>query len=148
MSSFFSFLIVYLLGGISFLPLVLGLAFLHAYLTFPVVDPEQDGHDDAVSKTEDEKLVRRPTNSADVAAGYFAVTREFVPGGVNGKPPERTSPAGSAQPANDSPSVYQTMYRSLFDRRSSTASTDSRAKKTSRRAQNEFFVVLRSVLSE
>jgi hypothetical protein len=73
------------------------------------------------------------------------VTRDFVPGGVNGKPPERTSPVGNTQPANDSPSVYQTMYRSLFDRRSGAASTDSGAKKTGRRARNEFFVVLRSV---
>ncbi|RPB01431.1 hypothetical protein L873DRAFT_1734807 [Choiromyces venosus 120613-1] len=149
MSSFLSFLIAYLLGGITLLPLLLGLPLLYAYLTFPIAALDEpvpelklDTDDDRVFKTDDEKLVKRLNNSADVAAGYFAVTREFVPGGVNGKPPERTSPAGNTQPVSETPSVYQTMYRSLFERKGSPASADA-AKKAGRRARNEFFVVLR-----
>ncbi|KAG0123470.1 hypothetical protein HOY82DRAFT_574946 [Tuber indicum] len=149
MSSFLSFLLAYLLGGITFLPLFLALLFLFAYLTFPIVPLDEpvpqlklDTDDDNLFKTDDEKLVKRLNNSADVAAGYFAVTREFVPGGVNGKPPERTSPTGNTQPVSESPSVYQTMYRSLFERKGSPATTDA-TKKAGRRARNEFFVVLR-----
>lgn len=151
MSSFLSFLIAYLLGGITLLPLLLGLLFLYAYLAFPIAALDEpvpelklDADDDKVFRTDDEKLVKRLNNSADVAAGYFAVTREFVPGGVNGKPPERTSPAGNTQPVSESPSVYQTMYRSLFERKGSPATADA-AKKAGRRARNEFFVVLRWV---
>ncbi|CUS07563.1 unnamed protein product, partial [Tuber aestivum] len=149
MSSFLSFLIAYLLGGITLLPLLLGLLFLYAYLTFPIAalgepvpELKLETDDNRIFKTDDEKLVKRLNSSADVADGYFAVTREFVPGGVNGKPPERTSPAGNTHPVSESPSVYQTMYRSLFERKGSPATADA-AKKAGRRARNEFFVVLR-----
>ncbi|KAH0607461.1 uncharacterized protein H6S33_002495 [Morchella sextelata] len=102
------------------------------------------GDEDKTLKIDDEKLSRRSTASADVAAGYFAVTREFVPGGVNGKPPERTSPAGKSIPVNDSPSVVQSMYSRFFDRRASTATADPNGvDKKVRRARNEFYVVLR-----
>lgn len=100
--------------------------------------------------TDYEKLVRRLANSVDIAAGCFLVTRKFVPGGINGKPPERASPAGSTSsttPPSSSPSVYQSMYRSLFDRKSSFGLVPdpgpSGQKGRARRALNEFFVVLR-----
>ena len=35
--------------------------------------------------------------------------------GINAKPIERATPIGSAAVASPSPSVYQTMYRSIFD---------------------------------
>ena len=211
MSSIAAFLLVYVLGGLTFLPAVAGLFFLHAYLTFPeakrhLADPSLAGDDDRgtstsiaggcgsgtgsgsssssssspgsgggsgsggnggagagaggnsisggssgssdVLGTDYEKLVRRLANSVDIAAGCFLVTREFVPGGINGKPPERASPAGStlATPPSSSPSVYQSMYRSLFDRKSSFGVPDpgpSGQKGRARRALNEFFVVLR-----
>ena len=209
MSSITAFLFVYVLGGLTFLPAVAGLFFLHAYLTFPEakrhpVDPLLAGDDDRgtstsiaggcgsggsgsssgssnsnsgsgggsgsggsggtgagsnsivggssgsgdVLGTDYEKLVRRLANSVDIAAGCFLVTREFVPGGINGRPPERASPAGSASatPPPSSPSVYQSMYRSLFDRKSSIGVPDSGPsgqKGRARRALNEFFVVLR-----
>lgn len=151
MLSLSALLAAYVLGGLTFLPLVLLLLFAHAYFTFPerILDPPapplQLAEDDSsvFKNTRDEKLVRRLTNSVDAAAGYFLVTREFVPGGVNGKPPERSSPAGSAAPS-DSPSVYQTMYRSIFDRKStpSNAGTDS-PKPRPKQARNQFYVVLR-----
>ena len=79
----------------------------------------------------------------DVAEGYFAVCREYVPGGVNGKPPERTTPAGEVV-IGESPSVYQSMYRSLFDRKQlSTLEGSKGSGKTTKRARNVFYVVLR-----
>ena len=78
-----------------------------------------------------------------MAAGYFAVCREYVPGGVNGKPPERTTPAGAVI-ATESPSVYQSMYRSLFDRKQSPSLDGGKGNgKLVKKARNVFFVVLR-----
>lgn len=88
--------------------------------------------------------LKRRTHVPDVAAGYFAVCREYVPGGINGKPPERTTPAGSVI-ATESPSVYQSMYRSIFDRNKSFTPTLDGANGKSKRARNIFYVVLRYV---
>ncbi len=154
-----AFLTVYLLGGITFLPSLLILVLVHAYLTFPVYDspsnsdglfpnslcdPQDDGQSlrsrsSATSLAE--KFHRR--HEPDVAAGYFAVCREYVPGGVNGKPPERTTPAGAIV-TTESPSVYQSMYRSIFDRRQGPSLDSGKGNgKTTKRARNVFFVVLR-----
>lgn len=161
-SSFTTLLAVYVLGGLTFVPLIALLLLLLAYYTFPEAvrrePPEpslQRPLEEDVFKTDDEKLVRRLTNSVDVAAGYFLVTREWVPSGINGRPPERASPvAGNAAPQpttnqNNSPSVYQSMYRSLFDRKSSIGAADvaNNLKPKGKRPTNEFFVVLRYALS-
>ncbi|MCJ1407291.1 Tabersonine 6,7-epoxidase isoform 2 [Ptychographa xylographoides] len=154
MGSLNVFLLVYLLGGLTFLPLLLGLVLLHAYLTFPYrpselhrsttsVDPIPNLKDDdksfqsgaAASATQFQR-----GHEPDVAEGYFAVCREYVPGGVNGKPPERTTPAGEVI-VEESPSVYQSMYRSLFDRKQ-TPTLDVNGK-TPKKARNVFYVVLR-----
>lgn len=149
-----SFVFIYTLGGLTFLPLLLGLVLLHAHLTFPTRptnlppasdDLRQPGDDDILQSGAgglDEKF-RSRGRDADVAAGYFAVCREYVPGGVNGKPPERTTPAGAVVAA-ESPSVYQSMYRSIFDR--AKAPTIDPGKGV-RRARNVFFVVLRYATS-
>ncbi|KAI2725771.1 hypothetical protein DTO006G1_2285 [Penicillium roqueforti] len=157
MGSLASFLFVYALGGITFIPLVLSLFLLYAYLTLPPApqppqpcekapDPVRQPTDDdfsLMSGTDQlaEKFHR--THESDVAAGYFAVCREYVPGGVNGKPPERTTPAGEVVAA-ESPSVYQTMYRSLFDRKQAPSIDPAKANgKTTKRARNVFYIVLR-----
>lgn len=83
------------------------------------------------------------THESDVAAGYFAVCREYVPGGVNGKPPERMTPAGEVIAA-ESPSVYQTMYRSLFDRKQAPSIEPAKNNgKNVKKARNVFYIVLR-----
>ncbi|KAL8807378.1 MAG: hypothetical protein Q9182_000717 [Xanthomendoza sp. 2 TL-2023] len=151
-------LCTYLLGGVTFLPLLVGLVLLHAHLTFPNVAqpipsiPDQaellkDSKDDGKNARHlaglEEKFQRG--HEPDVAAGYFAVCREYVPGGVNGKPPERTTPAGAVV-TPESPSVYQSMYRSIFDRKQAPALDAVKGKgnvKPTRRARNVFFVVLR-----
>lgn len=157
MGSLSSFLFVYALGGITFIPLVLSLVLLYAYLTLPsashphpscekATDPIRlPTDDDFGPKSGTDQLAEKfhRTHESDVAAGYFAVCREYVPGGVNGKPPERTTPAGEVVAA-ESPSVYQTMYRSLFDRKQAPSIEPNKANgKTVKRARNVFYIVLR-----
>ena len=80
-----------------------------------------------------------------MAAGYFAVCREYVPGGVNGKPPERTTPAGEVI-APESPSVYQSMYRSIFDRQQKPTIEPAKANgRPAKKTNIVFFVVLRYI---
>lgn len=154
-----TFIATYVLGGLTFLPIVFFLVLLHAYLTFPLrgsastasepsSNPLQDLKDDGrniksgASATDlAEKFHRR--HEPDVAAGYFAVCREYVPGGINGKPPERTTPAGAVV-TTESPSVYQSMYRSIFDRKQGPSLDPGKGNgKTVKKARNVFFVVLR-----
>ncbi|MCJ1332982.1 hypothetical protein MMC10_009676 [Thelotrema lepadinum] len=158
MSSLFTYLCIYAFGGLTFLPLTIGLLLLHAHFTLPRVISTStksssapgdvgDDSDDGINITSGAAAAAKRLqwdNEKDVAEGYFAVCREYVPGGVKGKPPVRTTPAGSAI-AEQSPSVYQSMYRSLFERKqaSSLDSSKSEGAKTLRRARNVFYVVLR-----
>ncbi|KAI4210254.1 MAG: hypothetical protein LQ351_006853 [Letrouitia transgressa] len=159
MGAFFTLLFVYVLGGITFLPLVIGLILLHAYLWFPravdttgpsaeplslLPDPKEDGQDlGSVTGLSDFGGAFVRDREPDVAAGYFAVCREYVPGGVNGKPPERVTPV-AAVAATESPSVYQSMYKSIFDRsQSPTIEPRKGSGRSPRRARNVFYVVLR-----
>ncbi|KAL8975206.1 MAG: hypothetical protein Q9197_000557 [Variospora fuerteventurae] len=150
---------VYVLGGLTFVPCLVALVLVHAYLTFPTVLEAPSSLEDGSDSLSDEKDDGRHLKSAaarlslgekfhrghepDVAAGYFAVCREYVPGGVNGKPPERTTPAGAVV-ETESPSVYQSMYRSIFDRKQGpTLDAGKGNVKPTKRARNVFFVVLR-----
>lgn len=157
MGTFVEFLIIYFIGGLTLLPLVISVILLHAYFTFP-----RRSIKTGVQATSEE-LLRRPGDDdnslksgtaaladkfqrgrePDVAAGYFAVCREYVPGGINGKPPERTTPAGGVVAA-ESPSVYQSMYRSIFDRKQGPSLDGGKGNgKNVKKARNVFFVVLR-----
>jgi hypothetical protein len=155
-----SFLFAYFLGGITFLPLVVGVVFAHAYLVFPYhedgnSDPNlaandlvQPGDDlDALKAAKQDAKTKATTShhESDVAAGYFAVCREYTPMGINAKPIERSTPVGSATVASPSPSVYQTMYRSIFDRKSGPGPLENNGggSQRPRRAGNVFYVVLR-----
>lgn len=166
MGSFGSFLFVYFLGGLTFLPLVLSLVLLFVYLTLPQASALSEEHqkcrpqqargqsrDPLRRSTDDQDSLKsgtdalaeefQRTHESDVAAGYFAVCREYVPGGVNGKPPERTTPAGEVVTA-ESPSVYQAMYRSLFDRKQAPSIEPTKGNvKGGKRARNVFYIVLR-----
>ncbi|KIW63467.1 hypothetical protein PV04_10303 [Phialophora macrospora] len=160
MASLQWFLFVYVLGGLTFLPLLAILVLAHAYYTLP---PPRDGSESAqldddpaqlVHPEDDKVAFKTATDSlaeqfhrkhdTDVAAGYFAVCREYVPGGVLTKPPDKITPAGEVV-AQESPSVYQSMYRSIFDRSQKPTiepnkdNTGKGAKKTN----NVFYVVLR-----
>ncbi|PGH09493.1 hypothetical protein GX51_00598 [Blastomyces parvus] len=158
MGSFSGYVIVYVLGGVTFIPLVLSLILLHAHLTFPKLSkpgkPDEDPGADSIRHPSDDQFSLKTgtdvlaekfqrAHESDVAAGYFAVCREYVPGGVNGKPPERTTPAGEVVVA-ESPSVYQSMYRSIFDRKQAPTIDPAKGNgKNTKKARNVFFVILR-----
>lgn len=158
-----AFLSAYLLGGITFLPLLAIALFVHAYITSPY-RPDADA---SQTSSSDDDLVQpgdhlEPLKAAqrdgtkprivhhepDVAAGYFAVCREYTPMGINAKPIERSTPVGSATVAAPSPSVYQTMYRSIFDRKQTPGPLDSKngGSQRPKKAGNVFYVVLRYAL--
>ncbi|PHH64081.1 hypothetical protein CDD81_5074 [Ophiocordyceps australis] len=157
MGSWTALLVAYVVGGITFVPLVLVTVLLHGYFSFPRRD-DVDGSDDILQPGDDAEPLQAAKKAAadsktraardldlDVAAGYFAVCREYTPMGINAKPIERSTPMGSTTVAAPSPSVYQTMYRSIFDRKSvagpleNTSGLSQRPKK----AGNVFYVVLR-----
>lgn len=171
-----SLLVAYLLGGITFIPLVILAIFVHAHYTFPhrhddaqsteyskakqtISNDEddiiQDGDDivplDTVKKASPQELAAAFKNTnqdiGDVAAGFFAVCREYTPMGINAKPIERSTPVGSTTVASPSPSVYQTMYRSIFDRKAAPAGPmeSNSMSQRPKRAGNVFYIVLRYV---
>ncbi|KAK4040695.1 hypothetical protein C8A01DRAFT_35253 [Parachaetomium inaequale] len=158
--SWSTFLSAYLLGGITFLPLVVVVVLAHAHISFPYrqdADPSQTpaSDDDLVQPGDDieplkaaQKDGTKPRavhHEQDVAAGYFAVCREYTPMGINAKPIERSTPVGSATVAAPSPSVYQTMYRSIFDRKQAPGPLDNKngGSQRPKKAGNVFYVVLR-----
>lgn len=152
------FLFVYVLGGLTFIPLLLGLAFWLGSKNAPFQDDtireppynpsglKRPDDDDPVLKTATDNLEEkfRRKHDSDVAAGYFAVIREYVVGGVNGKPPDKLSPAGEVV-ATESPSVYQSMYRSIFDRSQKPTIEPNKdvTGKSTKKANNVFYVILR-----
>ncbi|KAK0372830.1 hypothetical protein CLIM01_09817 [Colletotrichum limetticola] len=172
MGGWTGFLITYLLGGLTFLPLVILTAFAHAYFTLPyrqdadtnrdpvvdtataapgsIVQPGDDltaleavkaaAKDDATAAA-----TKRSAQDNDVAAGYFAVCREYTPMGINAKPIERSTPTGPTTVAAPSQSVYQTMYKSIFERKPTPGPLDNRNGLSQRpkNAGNVFYVVLR-----
>lgn len=155
----------YLVGGLTLIPAVLALAW---FLGTTPVDIERIGddqhgveghcesHGSANEKDKDNEglgvgldesilgKLKGKTHVPDVCAGYFAVCREYVPGGVNGKAPDRTTPAGAVV-SMESPSVYQSMYRSIFDRNKTTSPSIEAPNVWSKKARNVFYVVLRYV---
>ncbi|ROW07130.1 hypothetical protein VPNG_07377 [Cytospora leucostoma] len=164
MGSWSAFLLTYLFGGVTFLPLVIIVILLHAHLTFPYREDARHRSDDAAeddivqpgddlaplkAAQKDLKENTKPRAASqheiETAAGYFAVCREYKPMGINAKPIERSTPVGSTTIAAPSQSVYQAMYRSLFDRKQQPGPLDN-GKSISHRpkkAGNVFYVVLR-----
>lgn len=154
-------LIAYFLGGITFLPLLVIAILVHAHYTFPYRPDVDDDSIDAkyheiVDKDDDttaldaeaakEKKKKGVMDSSDVAAGFFAVCREYTPMGINAKPIERSTPVGSTTVAAPSQSVYQTMYKSIFDRKQAppNGQTDYATKsQRPKKAGNVFYIVLR-----
>lgn len=148
MAGFLVLCAVYTIGGLTFIPLLLLAVFIHGFFFLPHPEPRRptlDGASPSFSSAAlKDKLLAKP-HEPDVTAGYFAVCREYVPGGVNGKPPERTTPAGETIAA-ESPSVYQSMYRSIFDR-NKTQNPSIESGKAVKKARNVFYVVLRFVIT-
>ncbi|PON22690.1 hypothetical protein TGAM01_v208376 [Trichoderma gamsii] len=161
MAAWTTILVAYLIGGITFIPLLLASVLLFGYYNLPYrrvlgipYDPDEGdivhpGDDtaalDEAKRQRNNSDSKRSNTDIDVAAGYFAVCREYVPMGINAKPVERSTPIGSATVTPPSPSVYQTMYRSIFDRKAAASPMDnsSSASQRPKKAGNVFYVVLR-----
>lgn len=162
MGSWSGFLFAYFLGGVTFLPLVVLVVLFHAHYTFPTrhdVGPPSDDKDNIVQPGDDlaalddakkDDAKTKPNPHLDVASGYFAVCREYTPMGINAKPIERSTPVGSTTVAAPSPSVYQTMYRSIFDRKGANSpgaaagsGENNSMSQRPKNAGNVFYVVLR-----
>ncbi|CAK7223087.1 hypothetical protein SBRCBS47491_005082 [Sporothrix bragantina] len=195
MASFTTFLLVYLFGGLTFLPLLLAAA-IYAW-TGPVSPDSQTDSDNSTltdatkdnsgrgPKAKDKykyggivlpgddvktlETVRRELSQeqsggstggsigakkhkhrqdpADdfATAGYFAVHRKYVAMGGNLRPIERGSSVGSAEVAPPSPSVYQTFFRSMLNKKSGqeTVEVSNAASPRPKNAHNMFYVVLR-----
>lgn len=152
--TFTTFLIVYFIGGLTVLPLLAISLLVFSYFAFskPAKQYENDARTTSLDLTDgtsegdgvDEKS-QAYQSEPEIAAAYFAVCREYVPGGINGKPPERSTPAGEVLIA-ESPSVYQSMYRSIFERGKAqipTIEADKKDGKAVKKARNVFFAVLR-----
>lgn len=147
-----SLLIAYVLGGLTLLPALALLAYHTLTIPYPGeasrTAPNADNEE--LAKEDGEGLppeVQLRARDSEAASGYFAVTREYVPGGISGKPLDKPTASNGAS-AGESPSVYQSMYRSIFERNRQTApSMDANRGnvKANRRPRNVFFVVLRFV---
>jgi hypothetical protein len=151
MSILITLLTVYILGGITLLPLLLLVAL--PFLSKPVtgnLTKREDGtgqmgveHDTSASRggLPAQAILQEP----DVAAGYFTVCREYNLAGAKLGIQEKKT-LWNAENSSDPPSVYQTMYRNLFDRnKAQPAPKDGHhtPPKPPRRAPNSFFIVLR-----
>lgn len=166
MASWTALLVAYLVGGVTFIPLAVVAVLAVGFYALPergaanaaqadpvddIVLPGDDTTDlDAAKKAAKDGAKPRANNDLDVAAGYFAVCREYTPMGINAKPIERSTPVGSTTVASPSPSVYQTMYRSIFERKPTPGPLDNSPNNTSvsqrpKKAGNVFYVVLRLV---
>ncbi|KAI8962637.1 hypothetical protein F5Y11DRAFT_182993 [Daldinia sp. FL1419] len=154
--SWTGFLLTYLFGGVTFIPLAIAVVLLHAHFVFPIRDEDtkDDESDNIVQPGDDTTALReaqkeesklRLLAESDTAAGYFAVCREYTPMGINAKPIERSTPVGSTTVAPPSQSVYQSMYRSIFDRKQTPGPLDDNKGVSLRpkKAGNVFYVVLR-----
>jgi hypothetical protein len=148
-------LIGYIFGGLTFLPLLAWALWTletrdanynqdEATPTVPDKEAEAELKEWGAGLGEDLLRELKAKHVPDVASGYFAIAREYVPGGVNGKPPAVTTPATGAVTAMESPSVYQSMYRSIFDRNKPASPTFSPSQGKNKKTRNVFYIVLRS----
>nr|QOE88724.1 PH domain-containing protein [Phyllosticta citriasiana] len=160
MASFMTYLLVYLAGGLTFVPLCLLTILAYAAITCPQKDSSEEGEhrrqDPLVTSSRDSNItgdtlrtnvspnLKSPDDEFRVAAGYFVVCREYAPEFIHAKINERNAPVSSGQ-GSESPSVYQSMYRSIFDRnKAPNPSTDTtRGTKSTKRTRNLFYAVLR-----
>ncbi|KAK8154980.1 putative integral membrane protein conserved region-domain-containing protein [Phyllosticta citrichinensis] len=161
MAPFMIYLLVYLAGGLTLVPLCLLIVLAYAAITCPRKELSEEAkdrkQDSSASSTHDSTVtgdtaptsaspanLKCPDDEFRAAAGYFVVCREYTPESINAKSNERNAPVGSGL-GSESPSVYQSMYRSIFDRnKAPNPSTDaSRGTKPPKRVRNLFYAVLR-----
>ena len=124
-----SLLSAYLLGGVTFLPLLLLAIVATIWFTSPQVSvqdksPERDDTSGEKVDAKSKDAVQEDTSSPDGAAhATFAVLRSYnfqtALSALGSKPNSAANGAADGAgegTAQESMSVYQTMYRSVFDR--------------------------------
>ncbi|RKF72950.1 putative PH domain-containing protein [Golovinomyces cichoracearum] len=157
MGSLYGYLLMYMIGCFSFPLFLIATLFIHAYLVLPshkcavhrqfkesLTLPSDDV--DLINrsrKSVDEKLQSRDCDDSEVAAGYFAVSRDYIPGGINGRPPERITPMGSTPVSAPIQNVYKSVYRSIFERKPAGILTEKSSSKPQKKGNNVFYIVLR-----
>lgn len=137
-SSIVTFAAIYVLGVLTGFSFLLFLIYFYtsaqhekaACKEVPTKEEDRELHIDE-SKT---SALLNASRDGDVAAGYFAVCREYVPGGVSATPSSRKI-AGQ-----ESASVYQNLYRNMLKKSETFQEPGTPIK----RAANVFFVVMRS----
>jgi hypothetical protein len=166
--SFTTLLSAYLLGGVTFLPLLLIAIIATAWFTFPQVpggDPPQtkDGRAEESIEVKSKDAGLEDSISAEGAANAtFAVLRSYnfqtatsALGTKSGSASNSAADAAGEGAAQESMSVYQSMYRSVFDRSKTAlnrnplteedeASSGAQARiRAAASARNVFHIVLR-----
>jgi len=131
-----TFIVTYLVGGLTFLPLLLALVLVPAWLWLPLVQKVDVSKGDVHAvlgeeeRAETEKLLKaqeeKYTGTAEGAASaMFAVLRTYHFAAATAALNARSGGSGTAGPngalngsveMGSSESVYQSMYRSVFDR--------------------------------
>ena len=131
--SFSTLLYIYLLGGFTFVPLVLAVVLIPAWLSLPKVEDgggskAKDGakKDQVDDKTRENLLAEHEEKYDGAASGTFAVLRSYdfqaANTALNARSSSNTGQGGvgasdgTVESGNNSESVYQSMYRSVFDR--------------------------------
>ena len=151
-------LLTYLIGGFTLLPTLIIAFCIYSYYVLPHSPIENDQLKNYLGQKSDGKKgyelitdqnaeVKCPSQGYDPVAAYFTVCREYFPGGVNHRSSERTTIAGSTT-SNESLNVYQSMYRSIFDRNKSQVPIidgSPAAGKPNKKVRNVFLIILRYV---
>ena len=141
--TFRSLLYAYIFGGLTFIPLLLAAIIIPAWLLLPQVNNadsvERQKKDDGEKQLDKKKQPRKEdVTDAEGAEGTFAVLRRYdfqaahaalsarngganASGGVAAGTGTVDGGSGAETAANGSESVYQSMYRSVFDRSKGTA---------------------------
>ena len=165
--TFKSLLSAYLLGGVTFLPLLLIAVVATAWYTFPQVPdrdraPKRDGKEGDEVDLKSKDVGQEDSLSSEGAANAtFAVLRSYnfqtALSALGTKPNAASNGADAAGEgvAQESMSVYQSMYRSVFDRSKTAlnrnpltedddASSGAQARlRAAASARNIFHIVLR-----
>ncbi|KAK4495321.1 hypothetical protein PRZ48_013652 [Zasmidium cellare] len=145
--SFRTLVFTYLLGGLTFLPLVLAAVLASAWYLLPKAghaeEPQRDGAEEKrtegveeVDKEGRHSRSRQESTSDAGASGTFAVLRKYdFQAAIQALNARQNGTATGAAPGNDatagegvasgSESVYQSMYRSVFSSNKSAASSTS-----------------------
>ena len=160
MPNILTLLLIYIIGGVTLLPILIITFCVYSYYTLPRSQIEKgklknnvghgvNGGKDCDTITDQNDDIKCPSHDNNPAAAYFTVCREFFPGGVNFGNSERATIAG-ATISNESLNVYQSMYRSIFDRNKSQVPIiegNTAAVKPSKKVRNVFLIVMRYVFN-